>query len=343
MLRSDFYYDLPESHIAQFPAAKRRDSRLLYLDGADGAIRDLHFPDVISLVNPGDLLVFNDTKVIPARIYGHKISGGKVEVLVERLLEDGKALAHIKASKSPKSGSQLILDGNLRVSVLDRQESLFVIQFHSDKSIVALLEQHGHMPLPPYIKREDQSDDKTRYQTVYAKTPGAVAAPTAGLHFDEALLQTLKDKGVDSAFVTLHVGAGTFQPVRVDDIHDHKMHAEYADVSEAVCERITVAKSRGNRIIAVGTTSVRCLETAAVSGRIIPFQGLTDIFIKPGTRFHVVDAMITNFHLPESTLLMLVCAFAGYSQVMQAYRHAVEKNYRFFSYGDAMFVTIKPD
>ncbi len=339
MRRSDFYYDLPESLIAQFPPSKRSASRLLYLDGSSGEIRDLQFPDVLTLVNAGDLMIFNDTKVIPARIYGRKASGGKVEVLVERLLGTNKVLAHIKASKSPKPGSKLVLDGDLLVSVLERKDALFVLQLPSDRPTIEWLEEYGHIPLPPYIKREDRDQDKERYQTVYAKTPGAVAAPTAGLHFDQSLLAALKDKGVDTAFVTLHVGAGTFQPVRVDNIHDHQMHAEYAEVSAQVCEQITAAKSRGKRIIAVGTTAVRCLETAAATGYIQPYRGLTNIFIKPGTPFHVVDAMITNFHLPESTLLMLVCAFAGYDPVMNAYRHAVANNYRFFSYGDAMFLT----
>ena len=339
MRRSDFFYDLPESLIAQFPPPTRSASRLLYLNGINGEIQDLQFPDVLTLVNPGDLMIFNDTKVIPARIYGRKASGGKVEVLVERLLGKNQVLAHIKASKSPKPGGTLVLEGDVVVSVLGREDALFVLQFHSDLAIIELLEQYGHIPLPPYIKRKDRDQDKQRYQTVYAKTPGAVAAPTAGLHFDESMLAALKDKGVDTAFVTLHVGAGTFQPVRVDNIHEHQMHAEYAEVSTQVCEQITAAKSRGKRIIAVGTTAVRCLETAAATGHIQPYRGLTNIFIKPGTPFHVVDAMITNFHLPESTLLMLVCAFAGYDQVMNAYRHAVEKNYRFFSYGDAMFLT----
>ena len=339
MRRSDFYYDLPESLIAQFPLPKRHESRLLYLDGISGQIRDLQFPDVLTLVNPGDLMIFNDTKVIPARIFGRKASGGKVEVLVERLIDANSVLAHVKASKSPKPGSELILEGDLTASVMGREDDLYVLRFHSDQDIIELLEQYGHIPLPPYIKREDRDQDKVRYQTVYAKSPGAVAAPTAGLHFDESLLAALKDKGVNTAFVTLHVGAGTFQPVRVDNVHEHQMHAEYAEVSAQVCEHITAAKSRNKRVIAVGTTAVRCLETAAATGAIQPYQGLTNIFIKPGSPFHVVDAMITNFHLPESTLLMLVCAFAGYDHVMLAYRHAVEKNYRFFSYGDAMFLT----
>jgi S-adenosylmethionine:tRNA ribosyltransferase-isomerase len=339
MHRSDFHYDLPESLIAQFPVARRSESRLLVLDGSTGGIRDWNFPQLVDLMNPGDLMIFNDTKVIPARIYGHKASGGKVEVLVERLLGNGKALVHIKASKSPKPGTDLTLEGGLQVTVIERQHALFLLQFHSDLSVIELLEQHGHVPLPPYIKRKDQTGDKERYQTVYAKTPGAVAAPTAGLHFDDNLLSALKNKGVNTAFVTLHVGAGTFQPVRVDNIHQHQMHAEYAEVSATVCEQINAAQSLGKRVVAVGTTSVRCLETAAASGQIKPYQGLTEIFIKPGFRFHVVDAMVTNFHLPESTLLMLVCAFAGYENIMRAYRHAVEHNYRFFSYGDAMFLT----
>jgi S-adenosylmethionine:tRNA ribosyltransferase-isomerase len=342
MRRSDFYYDLPESLIAQFPAAKRSESRLLLLDGATGEVHDWLFPHLLNLVNPGDIMVFNDTKVIPARIFGTKASGGKVEVLVERLLDNGKVLTHIKASKSPKAGTKLILAGGLPASVIERDGALFVLQFHTERTIIEWLEQYGHIPLPPYIKRDDQTADKERYQTVYAKNPGAVAAPTAGLHFDDTLLNALKDKGVDTAFVTLHVGAGTFQPVRAENIHEHQMHAEYAEVPAPVCERITAAKSRGNRIIAVGTTSVRCLETAAAGGHLQAYKGLTNIFIKPGFRFQVVDAMVTNFHLPESTLLMLVCAFSGYDNVLKAYRHAVEKNYRFFSYGDAMFLTKKP-
>jgi S-adenosylmethionine:tRNA ribosyltransferase-isomerase len=341
MRRSDFYYELPESLIAQFPATNRSESRLLYLNGATGEIRDWEFTQLLTLVNPGDVMVFNDTKVIPARIYGRKASGGKVEVLVERLWDNGKVLAHIKASKSPKAGTDLILDGEQPVTVIERKDELFVLQFHSDLPVIELLEQYGHVPLPPYIKRDDQLGDRDRYQTVYAKSPGAVAAPTAGLHFDNTLLSALKDKGVDVAFVTLHVGAGTFQPVRVEHIHQHQMHAEYAQIPEPVCEQITAAQSRGNRVIAVGTTSVRCLETAGASGQIKPYNGLTNIFIKPGFQFQVVDAMVTNFHLPESTLLMLVCAFAGYDHVMNAYRHAVAKNYRFFSYGDAMFLTKK--
>ena len=343
MLRSDFHYELPESLIAQFPPVKRGESRLLYLDGVTGAIQDMDFAAITALINPGDLMVFNDTKVIPARIYGRKVSGGKVEVLVERLLDTQSVLAQVKASKSPKPGTQLELQGGLMVTVVERDDAFFILQFPVNTPIIPWLEQHGHMPLPPYIKREDQIEDKDRYQTVYAKTPGAVAAPTAGLHFDEALLSALRANGVETAFVTLHVGAGTFQPVRVEDIGEHKMHAEYADVSPQVCEQIDAAKSRGGRIIAVGTTSVRCLEAAAADGHIKPFQGLTRIFIKPGSSFHVVDAMVTNFHLPESTLLMLVCAFAGYGHVMNAYRHAVEKRYRFFSYGDAMFLTKTPD
>ena len=339
MRRSDFYYHLPESLIAQYPVANRSESRLLVLDGDTGTLEDSRFPQLLTLVNPGDLLVFNDTKVIPARIYGHKVSGGKVEVLLERLLGDNRALAHIKASKSPRSGSELQLQGGISVTVEGWEDSFYVLQFPAEPSIIDALERHGHMPLPPYIKRDDQSDDKERYQTVYAKKPGAVAAPTAGLHFDEALLEALKYKGVESAFVTLHVGAGTFQPVRVDEVRQHQMHAEYAEISHQVCEQVRAAKSRGNRVIAVGTTSVRCLESAAASGKIQPYKGLTNIFITPGFRFQVVDALVTNFHLPESTLLMLVCAFAGFEHVMRAYQHAVAQQYRFFSYGDAMFIS----
>jgi S-adenosylmethionine:tRNA ribosyltransferase-isomerase len=342
MLRSDFYFELPETLIAQYPPVKRTASRLLYLDGISGELRDLQFTDITSLLKPGDLLVFNDTKVIPARIYGRKASGGKVEVLVERILGDHQVLAQIKASKSPKPGSELILDGDIKVNVVARQQAFFTLRFEKSAAVIDLLETHGHVPLPPYIRREDQLQDKSRYQTVYAKVPGAVAAPTAGLHFDEELVAHIQQQGVHTAFVTLHVGAGTFQPMRVEEINQHQMHAEYVEVSQSVCDQIAAAKSKGGRVIAVGTTSVRCLETAASNGQIQAYKGDTDIFIKPGTKFHVVDAMVTNFHLPESTLLMLVCAFAGYEQVMHAYQHAIKQQYRFFSYGDAMFITKKP-
>ncbi|MCW9012282.1 MAG: tRNA preQ1(34) S-adenosylmethionine ribosyltransferase-isomerase QueA [Gammaproteobacteria bacterium] len=339
MRTSDFDYHLPEGLIAQYPLAERTASRLLHVAG--DTRQDLHFSDILNLIKAGDLLVFNNTKVIPARLHGHKDTGGKVEVLVERLLDTHRLLAHVRASKSPKPGSMLILENEIKATMLGRQGELFELEFQSDQSVTDLLEQHGHMPLPPYIERADEQSDQQRYQTVYAEHPGAVAAPTAGLHFDNALLAQLKQKGVEFAQVTLHVGAGTFQPVRVENIHDHHMHAEYIDVSPQVVAQVAQAKARGGRVIAVGTTAVRCLESAAqasATGELGSFQGDTDIFIYPGYEFKVVDALITNFHLPQSTLLMLVCAFAGYDAMMVAYRHAVASEYRFFSYGDAMFI-----
>lgn len=288
-------------------------------------------------------MVFNDTRVIPARLFGHKDSGGKVEMLVERLLDEHRVLAHLRASKSPRQGSNLIFEGNARAKVLSRQGELFELGFEAGRPALELLESHGHMPLPPYIDRPDKQTDRERYQTVYAARPGAVAAPTAGLHFDDALLAELKARGVEMAFVTLHVGAGTFQPVRVEDIREHRMHAEIIDVPQQVCNQVNAVKERGGRVIAVGTTSVRSLESAAASGRIVPMQGETDIFIYPGYQFKVVDALVTNFHLPESTLLMLVSAFAGVRNIRQAYQQAIERQYRFFSYGDAMFMTINPN
>jgi len=337
----DFHFELPEELIASYPLEQRTQSRLLCLEGDGGALTHRHFADVLDLVEPGDLVVFNDTRVIPARLFGQKESGGKLEVLIERLLDDKRALAHIRCSRAPKPGTRLILEGDIKAVMTARHDKLFELEFELDGHVIDALEQHGHMPLPPYMKREDQLSDRERYQTVYNAKPGAVAAPTAGLHFDDALLARLEAKGVEKAFVTLHVGAGTFQPVKVDDIADHTMHAEYIEVSEAVCEQVRATKARGGRVIAVGTTSVRCLETASQSGEIQPYMGDTDIFIFPGYDYRVVDVLITNFHLPESTLLMLVSAFAGYAHVMQAYKVAVEERYRFFSYGDAMFITRK--
>lgn len=335
----DFHFDLPESLIASYPLEQRSQSRLLCLDGNNGALTHRTFSDVLELVQPGDLMVFNDTRVIPARLFGQKESGGKVEVLIERVLDEKRALAHVRSSRSPKEGARLSLEGGITAVMVARHDNLFELAFELDGHLIEALEQFGHMPLPPYMKREDQLSDRERYQTVYNAKPGAVAAPTAGLHFDEALLAKLDEKGVEKAFVTLHVGAGTFQPVKVDHIHEHKMHAEYIEVSAAVCEQVRATKARGGRVIAVGTTSVRCLESASRSGAIEPYMGDTDIFIYPGYQYRVVDALITNFHLPESTLLMLVSAFAGYDHVMQAYKVAVEECYRFFSYGDAMFIT----
>jgi len=337
MQRRDFFYELPPELIAQQPAAERSASRLLCLD-ADG-VRDRAFRDLPPLLRQGDLLVFNDTRVIPARLHGEKVSGGKVEVLVERLLEERRLLAHIRASKAPKAGGRLRLAAAIDAEVLGRDGDLFELRMLGDEPVAALLERHGHMPLPPYITRADAAADRERYQTVYARAPGAVAAPTAGLHFDEAMLGDLRAQGIESAFVTLHVGAGTFQPLRVDDLREHRMHAEWLSVSEQTCTQIEAARARGGRVIAVGTTVARSLESAAAGGALRPYSGETRLFIYPGYRFRVIDALLTNFHLPESTLLMLVCAFAGYDAVMQAYRHAVREHYRFFSYGDAMFIT----
>jgi len=336
MQRTDFHYDLPESLIAQRPAAERRGSRMLFLDGADGALEDLRFTDLPGLLRPGDLLVFNDTRVIPARLFGRKESGGRVEVLVERVTGETTVLAHVRASKSPKAGSWLTLEEAFDVEVTGRDGDLFVLRFPAP--VLELLQKHGRMPLPPYIEREAGENDSERYQTVYGRKEGAVAAPTAGLHFDQAMLDHLQQMGIETAFVTLHVGAGTFQPVRVDDIREHHMHAEFIDVPRETVEAVARTRLRGGRVVAVGTTAVRSLESAARGGELQPFSGETDIFIWPGYQFQVVDALLTNFHLPESTLLMLVCAFAGYDAVMNAYRHAVAEQYRFFSYGDAMFV-----
>ena len=339
MLRQDFDFDLPEELIAQYPAPERDASRLLLLDGASGKYADGRFSDILTLVRAGDLLVFNDTRVIPARLFARKETGGRVEILVERLLDGGKCLGHVQASKTPKEGSRLILDSGAALRVCGRRDDLFELESVNGKPLPEVLEQHGHIPLPPYIRRSDDMLDADRYQTVYASRPGAVAAPTAGLHFTHTLLGDLQNKGVLCAYVTLHVGAGTFQPIREEAIENHRMHSEWFEVSTTVCEQVNATKQAGNRVIAVGTTSVRCLEAATVDDRLQPFQGETDIFIYPGFEFRAVDAMITNFHLPASTLLLLVCAFAGRENILQAYRHAVAANYRFFSYGDAMFIS----
>jgi S-adenosylmethionine:tRNA ribosyltransferase-isomerase len=338
MQLSDFNYQLPPELIAHQPLAQRTASRLLVLDGKTGAYRDQFFSDLPDLLQPEDLLVFNDTRVIPARLHGKKTSGGKVEVLVERVLDEHHVLAHVKASKAPKPGTRLLLEDAIDAEMLGRDGDLFHLRFNSQRSVLELLDQYGHIPLPPYIERPDEDSDRERYQTVYARHPGAVAAPTAGLHFDDALLETLRAKGITTASVTLHVGAGTFQPVRHNDLSKHIMHAEYAIVSQATCDAIAACKARGGRVVAVGTTSVRSLESAAQSGTLQPFQDETRLFITPGDSFHVVDAMITNFHLPESTLLMLVSAFSGYEHIRAAYQHAIRQSYRFFSYGDAMLL-----
>lgn len=352
MRLDSFNYDLPRELIADQPAAERSASRLLVLEGQSGAIGDMLFGQIDTLLEPGDLLVMNDTRVIPARLFGVKASGGKVELLVERIVDKQRALVHLRASKSPRDGSVLTLEGGHTVTVGQRAGDLFEVAFASadgacgaagsGDGVMAVLNAVGHMPLPPYLARSDNGLDRERYQTVYARTPGAVAAPTAGLHFDEALLARLHGRGVSTAFVTLHVGAGTFQPVRTQDITQHRMHSEVAEVSDAVCQQVAATRAAGKRVIAVGTTSVRCLETAGRDGRMRPFCGETDIFIYPGYQFRQVDALITNFHLPESTLLMLVSAFAGYRHAMAAYRHAVAERYRFFSYGDAMFISRNP-
>ncbi|WP_415889388.1 tRNA preQ1(34) S-adenosylmethionine ribosyltransferase-isomerase QueA [Neptuniibacter sp. SY11_33] len=337
----DFHFELPEELIASFPLEQRSASRLLSVNGDSGELNHGQFTDVLELIQPGDLMIFNDTRVIPARLFGTKESGGKVEVLVERVLDDKRALTHVRSSRSPKPGAKLILEGGIEAEMVARHENLFELKFLIEGGLVQALEQHGHMPLPPYMKREDQLEDRERYQTVYNKKPGAVAAPTAGLHFDDALLAKLDDMGVKRAFVTLHVGAGTFQPVKVDNVDEHVMHSEYIEVSEEVCELVKQTRAEGGRVIAVGTTSVRSLESASRNGEIEPLFGDSDIFIFPGYEFKSVDAMITNFHLPESTLLMLVSAFSGYDNMMKAYKEAVEQKYRFFSYGDAMYLTRK--
>lgn len=344
---ADFNFELPESLIAHYPQAERSSCRLLSLDGPTGELTHGVFTDVLEKLNTGDLLVFNNTRVIPARVFGRKASGGKIEMLVERVLDDHRVLAHVRASKAPKPGSELLLgdDESVKATMVARHDTLFEIAFDDERAVLEILNQVGHMPLPPYIDRPDEESDRELYQTVYSARPGAVAAPTAGLHFDDTLLNALREKGVEMAFVTLHVGAGTFQPVRVDSIEDHIMHSEYAEVPQDVVDAVLACKARGNKVVAVGTTSVRSLESAAqAAGQelIAPFFDDTQIFIYPGYQYQVIDALITNFHLPESTLIMLVSAFAGYRNTMQAYQQAVAEQYRFFSYGDAMFITKNP-
>jgi len=336
---ADFDYDLPEALIAQAPAADRGASRLLALDGDTGAVRDLRFTDLPSLLRAGDLLVLNDTRVIPARLAGTKASGGRVEVLVARALDDARMLAQVRASKAPRAGTRLHLEGGVVAEVTGRAGEFFVLRVREGGTVPEALARAGRVPLPPYIRRAPERADAERYQTVYARRDGAVAAPTAGLHFDEAMLARLGEAGVETAFLTLHVGAGTFQPVRVEHLSAHRMHPERVEVPAAVCERVSAARAAGRRVVAVGTTSVRALEAASGEAGLAPLSGETDLFIRPGYRFRAVDAMITNFHLPGSTLLMLVCAFAGTAQVLAAYRHAVAERYRFYSYGDAMLVT----
>ncbi|MCF7530300.1 tRNA preQ1(34) S-adenosylmethionine ribosyltransferase-isomerase QueA [Neisseria lisongii] len=335
---ADFDFELPDELIAQYPPEVRGSSRLL-VALPSLPIRDAAFADVADYVAAGDVLVFNNTKVMKARLFGQKASGGKIEALIERVLDEHTALAHIRSSKSPKPGTELVFEGGVRAVMLERAGELFCLRFAGSESVYRLLEENGRLPLPPYIERAADDEDDSRYQTVYAKHQGAVAAPTAGLHFTEELLAKLAAKGVEMAEVTLHVGAGTFQPVRVENIADHKMHSEWFDVPQSVVDKIEAAQRRGNKIWAVGTTSMRALESAArAEGRLKAGQGDTDIFITPGYRFKVVDRLITNFHLPKSTLLMLVSALSGMEHIRCVYRHAVEQQYRFFSYGDAMIL-----
>lgn len=337
MQLSDFDFNLPEYLIAQHPPKVRGSSRLLAAL-PNTPLQDKHFIDLPDFVNEGDVMIFNNTKVIKARLFGKKASGGRIEALIERVLDAHSALAHIRSSKSPKAGAELVFEGGIRAVMTERVGELFALHFSGDATVYELLEQNGHLPLPPYIVREADDDDDARYQTIYAQYQGAVAAPTAGLHFTDEILCCLKNKGVEFAFITLHVGAGTFQPVRVDNIAEHKMHSEWFHVPEEAVAKIQAARARGNKIWSVGTTSLRAIESAARSGSLKAGQGDTDIFITPGYKFQVIDRLITNFHLPKSTLLMLVSAFSGCTHIRQVYQHAVEQEYRFFSYGDAMIL-----
>ena len=337
MKLSDFHFDLPRELIAQQPLARRSASRLLRLDRRSGALRDAAFRDLPDLLAPGDLLVFNNTRVIPARLFGRKETGGRVEIMLERLLDDRECLAQLRVSKPLRVGGRILLEDGSVLEVVARDGAFFHLR-SAGPGLAVLLERFGHMPLPPYITRDDTREDRERYQTVYARHPGAVAAPTAGLHFDATVLAALAARGIERAEVTLHVGAGTFQPVRCENVEDHRMHAEYLEVSAEVCAAVARTRERGGRVVAVGTTAVRSLETAAADGALKPFRGDSRIFIYPGYGFRVIDGLVTNFHLPESTLLMLVAALAGREPVLAAYRHAVRERYRFFSYGDAMLV-----
>ncbi len=339
MQLSDFEYELPSDLIARYPLEKRSASRLLCLDKKTGEIQHRQFIDLIDLISPNDLLVCNNTQVISARLLGHKQSGGKIEVLVERILDQHRILAHVRASKPPKPQSLLLFEKDVTFEVIQRVNELYELRCLDPRPVLDVVEDIGQIPLPPYFQRSPEASDKERYQTVYAEHKGSVAAPTAGLHFDHALIEQLKAKGVEMAYVTLHIGAGTFAPVRVDNIKEHRMHAEYIHVSAEVCEQIKKTKARGGRVIAVGTTSARSLETASATSEIQPFSGDTSIFIYPGVKFNCIDALITNLHLPGSTLLMLVSALGGYEPIKRAYQEAVDQRYRFFSYGDAMFIT----
>ncbi|MDP1596223.1 MAG: tRNA preQ1(34) S-adenosylmethionine ribosyltransferase-isomerase QueA [Methylotenera sp.] len=334
----DFNFYLPDHLIAQYPTSERTASRMLHVNGADSNLTDEAFSDLPNFLNTGDLLVFNDTRVIKARLFGQKHSGGNVEVLVERIINQHVVYAHVRASRSPKVGSLIKLSDAFDVEVIARHDDLFELRFLSDDSVLELLERHGALPLPPYITHEATIQDEERYQTVYSKNLGAVAAPTAGLHFNEAMLDKIKQKGVNIAYVTLHVGAGTFQPVRVDNIHEHKMHSEFYNVPQATVDMIATTKKNGGKVTAIGTTAMRALESAAQSSTLQAGEGETSIFITPGYAFKVVDRLFTNFHLPKSTLLMLVSAFGGFDNIKKAYSHAIQQEYRFFSYGDAMLI-----
>jgi S-adenosylmethionine:tRNA ribosyltransferase-isomerase len=341
MRTDDFNFNLPDELIAQFPAPERRASRLLRLDGNSGELRDAWFRELPELLAPNDLLIFNDTRVIKARLTGQKASGGKIEALIERIIGPFEALAQVRASKAPKPGQCLVFADAIEAEMVERQGDMFLLRFLGETPLAELLDQYGALPLPPYIQHNPDEFDETRYQTVYAREPGAVAAPTAGLHFDEAMLAELATRGVQTAQVTLHVGAGTFQPVRVDNIAEHRMHSERYTVPQATVNAIAATRQVGGRITAVGTTALRALESAARGGTLVAGGGETDIFITPGYRFNVVERLLTNFHLPKSTLLMLVSAFAGMENIRQAYEHAVAERYRFFSYGDAMLIERK--
>jgi S-adenosylmethionine:tRNA ribosyltransferase-isomerase len=334
----EFAFDLPDELIAQFPPLERGHSRLLHLDGAGGELHDLNFSDLPGLLQPGDLLVFNDTRVMKARLFAHKESGGKIEILVERIVAERRVLALIRASHAPRSGTILHIAPGIDAEVIDRSGEFYLLELAGEHTALEVMERFGSMPLPPYIQRPGSTDDEARYQTVYARMLGAVAAPTAGLHFDQTMLDRLRARGVQSCFVTLHVGAGTFQPVRSRDLDSHRMHSEWYDVPAAALAAIDAARSSGGRVVAVGTTSLRAIESAARNGVLAAGSGETDLFIRPGYRFRVIERLITNFHLPRSTLLMLVCAFAGTQNALRAYRHAVAQRYRFFSYGDAMLI-----
>jgi S-adenosylmethionine:tRNA ribosyltransferase-isomerase len=340
---ADFHFDLPDALIARHPLAERRSSRLLVLDGESGALAHRQFADLLECLRPGDLMVFNDTRVIPARLFGQKATGGRVEILIERLLGGSDARVQLGVSKSPKAGARIALDAGGELEVLGREGEFYVVRFHVPESLEQWLLHAGRLPLPPYIQREPGADDDERYQTVFAREVGAVAAPTAGLHFDDALLESLRAMGVQFGHVTLHVGAGTFQPVRVDDLAQHVMHSEWLNVGAELIEQIQRTRAAGGRVVAVGTTVVRALESATHGGELRPFAGETQLFILPGYRIRSVDALITNFHLPESTLLMLVSAFAGKARMFAGYEHAIRERYRFFSYGDAMLIHPRAD